>query len=256
MKTKRIRQLTSFNISLPDSWAKLTVAQFEFLCLLMATQTEPSHIPVMMLMHIAGLKPVGRIDGNATILEDRRCRSLIVDDAQIALAAEKLEFLSSPSASLIRNGSVMAHLMKLGCIDMLRRPFGEFLAADTLFNALVTERSAAPSFKTQRKFSKAIFAKSKKRKLSQTLDVAAFIYYSSFKDYIIKKFTHLFSASDSSAAIAPKSVADSVNAQIRALTKGDVTAEQRVLETQTVRALTELNELAREYAELKALEKK
>lgn len=42
-----------------------------------------------------------------------------------------------------------------------------------------------------------------------------------------------------------------VNAQIRALTGGDITKERQVLETDCWRALTELNEKAREYRELK-----
>ena len=48
------------------------------------------------------------------------------------------------------------------------------------------------------------------------------------------------------------SVEDAMNAQIRALTKGDVTKEAEVLALDTHRALTELNAQAREYRELNA----
>ena len=48
------------------------------------------------------------------------------------------------------------------------------------------------------------------------------------------------------------SVEDAMNAQIRALTKGDVTKEAEVLALDTHRALTELNAQAREYKELNA----
>ena len=44
--------------------------------------------------------------------------------------------------------------------------------------------------------------------------------------------------------------------QIRALTKGDVTKEEQVLATDTVRALTELDTMAREYQELQKEMKK
>ena len=40
-----------------------------------------------------------------------------------------------------------------------------------------------------------------------------------------------------------------MNAQIRALTKGDITKESQVLALDTWRALTELDALAREYQE-------
>ena len=41
-----------------------------------------------------------------------------------------------------------------------------------------------------------------------------------------------------------------MNAQIRALTKGDVTKEAQILALDAMRALTELDALAREYEEL------
>ena len=50
----------------------------------------------------------------------------------------------------------------------------------------------------------------------------------------------------------PASVESAMNAQIRALTKGDVTKESEVLALDTWRALTELNAQAREYKELNA----
>lgn len=43
---------------------------------------------------------------------------------------------------------------------------------------------------------------------------------------------------------------DSMDAQIRALTKGDITKERDILNMDTWRALTELDALAREYEEI------
>ena len=42
---------------------------------------------------------------------------------------------------------------------------------------------------------------------------------------------------------------DAVNAQIRALTKGDITKEKEVLAIDTWRAFTELDAIAKEYDE-------
>ena len=44
---------------------------------------------------------------------------------------------------------------------------------------------------------------------------------------------------------------EAMDAQIRALTKGDVTKEAEVLQLDTWRALTELNAQAKEYEELR-----
>lgn len=45
-------------------------------------------------------------------------------------------------------------------------------------------------------------------------------------------------------------VTEAMNAQIRALTKGDITKEKEVLAMDCWRALTELNAQAKEYEEL------
>ena len=47
-----------------------------------------------------------------------------------------------------------------------------------------------------------------------------------------------------------------MDAQIRALTKGDITKEKEILALDTWRALTELNAQAREYKQLQAQLKK
>ena len=48
-----------------------------------------------------------------------------------------------------------------------------------------------------------------------------------------------------------KQLTEAMNTQIRALTKGDITKEQQVLQMDVHRALTELDAQAREYEELK-----
>lgn len=44
-----------------------------------------------------------------------------------------------------------------------------------------------------------------------------------------------------------------MNAQIRALTKGDITKEKEILSLDTWRALTELDAQAKEYEEMKKM---
>jgi uncharacterized protein YbjQ (UPF0145 family) len=46
---------------------------------------------------------------------------------------------------------------------------------------------------------------------------------------------------------------EAMNAQIRALTKGDITKEKEILALDTWRALTELDAQAREYDEMKKI---
>ena len=76
------------------------------------------------------------------------------------------------------------------------------------------------------------------------------------KEFLAKKFPDFFqpitAQSDGNLLGSSTSVEDAMNAQIRALTKGDITKEAEILSLDTWRALTELNAQAKEYKELNA----
>lgn len=90
------------------------------------------------------------------------------------------------------------------------------------------------------------------------------MWITSVKDNNQKMFPTFYTAMDSTeslmphtaASISPQRLRDTMNAQIRALTKGDITKEEQILAMPTERALTELDALAREYRELKEKTKK
>ena len=87
--------------------------------------------------------------------------------------------------------------------------------------------------------------------------IAIFYWMVALKDLFARQFHEFFqpagSATDGNLlGSSTPSVQDAMNAQIRALTKGDVTKEAEVLALDTWRALTELNAQAREYKELNA----
>lgn len=80
----------------------------------------------------------------------------------------------------------------------------------------------------------------------------------SVKEFYAKRFPNFFSgAAGSGESLSNKStpsalqLEDSMNAQIRALTKGDIAKENEILSMPTLRALIELDAQAREYLELK-----
>lgn len=84
-----------------------------------------------------------------------------------------------------------------------------------------------------------------------------FYWFAALKDSMAQKYSDFFqpvagAADGNLLGSSATSVEDAMNAQIRALTKGDVTKEAEVLALDTHRALTELNAQAREYKELNA----
>ena len=77
---------------------------------------------------------------------------------------------------------------------------------------------------------------------------AIFQWYTQLKAHFSKQFCNVFKRTDGGST---QSVIEAMNAQIRALTGGDVTKEKEILSIDTWRALTELDAKAREAEEFK-----
>ena len=99
-----------------------------------------------------------------------------------------------------------------------------------------------------------------KIKLTATERVSVFYWFASLKGFLARVFKHFFqpvsNASVDNGNMFEQEqsqyeiLQNAVNAQIRALTKGDITKEKEVLSLDTWRALTELDCQAKEYEEI------
>lgn len=131
--------------------------------------------------------------------------------------------------------------------------FGEFISADSVYCGYISTNKAELAGRLVR-----FLWPGMKRKIRPWMRPAAVIWFSALKEYLAGAFTSLYAKPDptdifASSAASPAAVKESVNAQIRALTKGDITLEEKVLSAPMYRALTELDQLAKEYKELKQI---
>lgn len=88
--------------------------------------------------------------------------------------------------------------------------------------------------------------------LAPSEEISVFYWWASVKRMVSAMFPSFFKPAPVNADDMPDAdtVRRSVDAQIRALTKGDITKEDRILSMAAIRALTELDAQAREYEEL------
>ena len=93
--------------------------------------------------------------------------------------------------------------------------------------------------------------------------ISIFYWMASLKDFFSRRYPDFLQPvpSDNANLLGgPPNYAlllqEAMDAQIRALTKGDVTKEGEILQLDTWRALTELNAQAKEYKQLQATMKK
>ena len=89
--------------------------------------------------------------------------------------------------------------------------------------------------------------------------ISIFYWVASLKDMFARRFPDFFQPATANAenllGSSPnigKQLQESMDAQIRALTKGDITKEKEILSLDTWRALTELNAQAKEYKQINA----
>ena len=93
--------------------------------------------------------------------------------------------------------------------------------------------------------------------LNKTERTSIFYWFASLKSLLARTFPHFLqsASTDGSANMigSPnigRRLQEAMNAQIRALTKGDITKEKEILSLDTWRALTELDAQAKEYEEM------
>lgn len=122
--------------------------------------------------------------------------------------------------------------------------FITFLTCDTLYQAFIK----SDNWEYIRRMAKFLYSyKNKDIKLNDDQAYSIFYWWYSLKCYYNKKFPFLFASAPEGAS--SDEVESSVNAQIRILTGGDITKEKEIYEHDAYRAITELNEKAREIYE-------
>ena len=81
--------------------------------------------------------------------------------------------------------------------------------------------------------------------------LGVFMWFSNVKEYFAANFTHFFKPAREGGELRRVDILPAMQAQIRALTDGDVTKQQAVYNTDCWAALTELDNKAREAEEFK-----
>lgn len=249
--------MVTVNIEIPKGWSELSQRQIALICRLRALGYSDDAVRMIAFMEWGGLRVrtshrmhVG--NRHVVVLPGGRCVEW--SGRQLVEYAEALRWLDTPPAVPVALSKMRG---SAGLDPMFRDvPLETFVACDNLWQGYVITRRD----ELLDRLAAMLYRFRKVKRLSTWERVAVVIWWSSLKEFLARRFHEfLRPAADSttlSSAPSPEAVADAVDAQIRALTKGDVTKEKEVLATPTWRALSELNAQAREYRELKKISSK
>ena len=239
-----------FNISLPTDWQSLSDRQLQYFFHLLSKDYPMEEIQTICLLKWANLSVCCRFKGNTLIKHGKN--EAWLSTRQIQSATATLDFLRSFPPFPTR-------ITKIGkaqgiAADFQQIPFSTFIAVDNYYQGFLHTKNinilkdAAPL----------LYPKIKQRKLTTAHLFGIFYWIAALKQYFTRQFHHFFTASP----IVPSNllgnfpntaeeVKNAMNAQIRALTGGDITKESAVLAMDTWRALTELDAKAKEVEDFK-----
>ena len=171
---------------------------------------------------------------------------------QVQAAIASLDFLQQFAPLPVR----ITKIVRATAIeaDFQGVPFSTFISADNYYQGFLHTKNETLLYD----LATLLYPKVKKSKLSTPFLLNAFYWFSSLKHYFARLFPHFLqpmsSSSEDFLGYAPpigEVLRTAMNAQIRALTGGDITKEEAVFSMDTWRALTELDAKAKEVEDIK-----
>lgn len=240
-------QTISINFIVPQGWHELGDKQLRYVYDLIAKEYATDEIKTLCLLRWSGTKVIGRQESGTYLLKKSK---ILFEVTPLTLAEllPHLDWLGSLPTVPVRISKI--NRQSALPADFSEVPFETFIICDNLYQGyLSTLNDELLDQLGATLYGKDIAFKPYER-------ISIFYWFAALKESLSKKYSDFFQpiagASDGNLLGSSASVEDAMNAQIRALTKGDITKEAEVLALDTHRALTELNAQAREYKELNA----
>lgn len=241
-------QTISINFIVPHGWYELSDKQLRYVYQLVAADYATDEIKTLCLLQWTGTKVIGRQNNGAYLLKKGK---ILFEVTPLTLAEllPHLAWLGSIPTVPVRISKInRQHALPA---DFSEVPFETFIICDNLYQGYLQTQND----ELLDQLGSTLYGKSMTFKPYERINI--FYWFAALKDAFSRKFSDFFqpisAATGGNLLGSPSlSVEDAMNAQIRALTKGDVTKETEVLALDTHRALTELNAQAHEYKELNA----
>ena len=237
------------HVRLPQSWQMMTQKNLTTFYRILSKHFPLEEAKVHCFMIFSGIRVLTRINEMIFFCSLGK-KKFMLNTVDVTCAAKTLDFLLDIPAVPVRLEKVGKDIAVSA--DFSGVPFKVWLTLENLYQGyLATEDTNLLLQMAKLMYQNDDFT------CEDYVLISVFYWFASLKRYYSIRFSHFFQPFDeNSGSLEHKTIAqrlqDSIDSQIRALTKGDITRENDVLESDTLRALTELNALAKEYEELQS----
>ena len=252
---RRFFSAANLSLKVPTSWRELTDKQLLYFAFLSATY-QPELAKSMFLIRLLNFQVVKSLGGGRWLCRYKG-RDIYLASSELSLALDQLRFLDNQMAvrpERLHGFKAVHPLLQEGF------SFFDYLRTDTFFQVyLKTEREqnlvrmANYLYRTEGG-QYATF-----ETLTTTEQAVVLLWWVGVKAELARAFPKYFGpapAAYDEPENLQQALMEQTDAQIRALTGGDVTKEDEVLQMPCWRCFAELNAKAREAEELKKLSKK
>ena len=274
-------QTFNINFAVPSKWSELSDKQLRFVYQLIADGNDAAALQTLCLLQWGGAKVVGRQPSGAYLLKKGTlatpslgCTQQSAEQAP-ALPSLARGFLFEVTPTTI--AELLPHLAWLAGVpaapvrlakinrreaiaaDFQGVPFETYIVCDNLYQGYLQTQDES----LLDELANVLYPSDKAFTPKPAERISIFYWMASLKDFFSRRFSHFLQPvpSDNANLLGSSPnyallLQEAMDAQIRALTKGDVTKEGEILQLDTWRALTELNAQAKEYKQLQATMKK
>lgn len=229
------------DISLPQSWRELDQKKLKYFFSLLALGFSSDAIKTYCVFRWGGLEVVNKVENGYMVSKDKK--EFFASAMIIASCCDCLSFLDEIPYYPVNLTKIGKH--KALPLNFSEVPFKKFIICDNLYQGYLATKNEA----LLEDLAKVLYC-SDRVPCGSPERLAVFYWWASLKNYFSCEFKYFFSGTGGDGTITGEKVKSAMNAQIRALTGGDITKEKEVLAMDTWRALTELDAKARDYEEL------
>lgn len=246
------------SFTVPASWEELTQQQLRYCISLYAAYDEREDgqrmIQTAALFHFMGVRVDGEDENGILCYKPSTDETFLLDPELLPWMMKQVEWIVHPERMTVRMEEL--HHCKAVAFDLRDLPFGKYLECENYYQGWM----ATHLFNRLNGLLDRLYTVPQGGKMIYTRfdQYSVALWWMAIKTLYGRLYPHLFKESEGEGSdINQESQLEMMDAQIRMLTKGDVTKENEILNhTYTRRALTELDAQAREAEEIRKMMKK
>lgn len=234
----------------PTDWHELTADQYAYYLKLRILNRPIIEIMTYIFFRYNKIVPLQQFKDGWNVKYKKL--QIFLHDWQIHSCVSSLKFLQDEIPKIVIRlykmrgvAAVNEYLVESKSMGAVGLTFGDYLRIDNNYQLYLDSQDG----KYVSDMAEILYPGLQVGCLKSTEELNVLTWWASLKLFLKNKYEHLFISS--SSATEQSDYQDATNGQIRALTGGDVTKEDVVLDINVHRALTELNAKALEVKELK-----